>query len=159
MINGNFACLSMLKKSKYQLGHHTVETLYSTIYYSKYFIELNIAKSTKYGALWTHKRHSTPYLALSGELWSVFYEYFNRNWSCYKGFLLYLLILNVNQIVMILVWKILLWCSCIPVGTGLESGQCWQCDLGSWPVQACSQEWWYCIMFDFAEVPVPSFKS
>ena len=32
----------------------------------------------------------TPYLALSGELWSVFCEYFNRNWSCYKGFLLYL---------------------------------------------------------------------
>ena len=31
----------------------------------------------------------TPYLALSGELWSVFYEYFNINWSCYKGFLLY----------------------------------------------------------------------
>ena len=33
----------------------------------------------------------TPYLALSGELWSVFYEYFNRNWPCYKGFLLYLI--------------------------------------------------------------------
>ena len=31
----------------------------------------------------------SPYLALSGELWSVFYEFFNRNWSCYKGFLLY----------------------------------------------------------------------
>ena len=31
----------------------------------------------------------TPYLALSGELWSVFYEYFNINWWCYKGFLLY----------------------------------------------------------------------
>ena len=31
----------------------------------------------------------TPYLALSGELWSVFYEYFNRNWPCYKEFLLY----------------------------------------------------------------------
>ena len=31
----------------------------------------------------------TPYLALSGELWCVFYEYFNRNWPCYKGFLLY----------------------------------------------------------------------
>ena len=31
----------------------------------------------------------TPYLALSGELWSVFYEYLYRNWSCYKGFLLY----------------------------------------------------------------------
>ena len=30
----------------------------------------------------------TRYLALSGELWSVFYEYFNRNWSCYRGFLL-----------------------------------------------------------------------
>ena len=45
----------------------------------------------------------TPYLALSGELWSVFYEYFNRNWSCYKGFLLYAslglngLILNINS--------------------------------------------------------------
>ena len=34
----------------------------------------------------------TPYLALSGELWSVFYEYFNRNWPCYKGFLLYIVI-------------------------------------------------------------------
>ena len=32
----------------------------------------------------------TPYLALSGELWSVFCEYFNRNWPCYKGFLLYM---------------------------------------------------------------------
>ena len=32
----------------------------------------------------------TPYLAPSGELWSVFYEYFNINWSCYKGFLLYM---------------------------------------------------------------------
>ena len=31
----------------------------------------------------------TPNLALSGELWSVFYEYLNRNWLCYKGFLLY----------------------------------------------------------------------
>ena len=31
----------------------------------------------------------TPYLALSGELWSVFYEYFNRNRPCYKGFLLF----------------------------------------------------------------------
>ena len=30
----------------------------------------------------------TPYLALSGELWSVFYEYFNRNWSCYRGFVI-----------------------------------------------------------------------
>ena len=30
----------------------------------------------------------TPYLALSGELLGVFYEYFNRNWSCYKGFLM-----------------------------------------------------------------------
>ena len=35
----------------------------------------------------------TPYLALSGELWSVFYEYFNRNWPCYKGFLLYVYII------------------------------------------------------------------
>ena len=40
--------------------HYTVETLYSTIYYSKYFIELNLDKSTQYVALWTHKRHPIP---------------------------------------------------------------------------------------------------
>ena len=40
----------------------------------------------------------TPYLALSGELWSVFYEYFNRNWPCYKGFLLYNHILYLYMI-------------------------------------------------------------
>ena len=40
--------------------HNTVETLYSTIYYSKYFVELNFDKSTQYVALWTHKRHPIP---------------------------------------------------------------------------------------------------
>ena len=48
---------------------NTVETLYCTIYYNKYFIELHIDKSTQY---------------------VFFYEYFNRNWSCYRGFLLYI---------------------------------------------------------------------
>ena len=38
----------------------TVETLYSTIYYSKYFTELHIDKSTQYVAPWTHKRHPIP---------------------------------------------------------------------------------------------------
>ena len=38
----------------------------------------------------------TLYLALSGELWSVFYEYFNRNWPCYKGFLLYIVLIEVG---------------------------------------------------------------
>ena len=66
---------------------HTVETLYSTIYYSKYLIELNI--DNLHYMLPFELTKDTPYLALSGELWSVFYEYFNRNWSCYKGFLLY----------------------------------------------------------------------
>ena len=42
------------------IKHYTVETLYSTIYYSKYFIELNFDKSTQYVALWTHKRHPIP---------------------------------------------------------------------------------------------------
>ena len=41
-------------------SNSTVETLYSTIYYSKYFIELNFDKSTEYVALWTHKRHPIP---------------------------------------------------------------------------------------------------
>ena len=40
----------------------------------------------------------TPYLALSGELWSVFCEYFNRNWPCYKGFLLYNFIPDQNKL-------------------------------------------------------------
>ena len=40
--------------------HTTVETLYSTIYYSKYFIELNFDKSTQYVAFWTQKRHPIP---------------------------------------------------------------------------------------------------
>ena len=39
----------------------------------------------------------TPYLALSGELWSVFYEYFNRNWPCYKGFLLYSMHIEIHD--------------------------------------------------------------
>ena len=43
----------------------------------------------------------TPYLALSGELWSVFYEYFNRNWSCYKGFLLYPIALHTSPILLL----------------------------------------------------------
>ena len=38
----------------------------------------------------------TPYLALLGELWSVFCEYFNRNWPCYKGFLLYLHLIHFH---------------------------------------------------------------
>ena len=49
----------MTMKHDETLFRITVETLYSTIYYSKYFIELNIDKSTQYVALWTH---------LSGEL-------------------------------------------------------------------------------------------
>ena len=32
----------------------------------------------------------TPYLALTGELWDVFCEYFDEKRSCYKGVLLYL---------------------------------------------------------------------
>ena len=47
----------------------------------------------------------TPYLALSGELWSVFYEYFNRNWSCYKGFLLYMYCAVLHDIIIIIVLR------------------------------------------------------
>ena len=49
----------------------------------------------------------TPYLALSGELWSVFYEYFNKNWPCYKGFLLYYEVLSYYTIWSVMnVWSI-----------------------------------------------------
>ena len=51
---------SVVKWTKSRPDSITVETLYSTIYYSKYFIELNIDKSTQYVALWTHKRHPIP---------------------------------------------------------------------------------------------------
>ena len=78
--------LLLLRKILLEMQQDTVETLYSTIYYSQNFIELNIDKSTQYMPFELTK--DTPYLALSGELWSVFYEYFNRNWSRYKGFLL-----------------------------------------------------------------------
>ena len=50
----------------------------------------------------------TPYLALSGELWSVFYEYFNRNWSCYKGFLLY-----IHQVIWSPLIQVNAWGLCI----------------------------------------------
>ena len=57
------------------------------------FIIANILKSSilisLHNMLPFELTKDTPYLALSGELWSVFYEYFNRNWPCYKGFLLY----------------------------------------------------------------------
>ena len=69
------------------INQPTVETLYSTIYYSKYFIELNFDKSTQYVALWTHKRHPIPRpfgRAMECLLWV-----FHWNWPCYKGFLLY----------------------------------------------------------------------
>ena len=62
---------SLLKQMITQFTN-TVETLYSTIYYSKYFIELNNDKSTQYVALWTHKRHpiSRPFgRALECLLW------------------------------------------------------------------------------------------
>ena len=52
----------------------TVETLYSTIYYSKYFIELSFDKSTQYVALWTHKRHPIPRpfgRAMECRLWAL----------------------------------------------------------------------------------------
>ena len=38
-------------RAKFAAESITVETLYSTIYYSKYFIELNFDKSTEYVAL------------------------------------------------------------------------------------------------------------
>ena len=53
----------------------------------------------------------TPYLALSGELWSVFYEYFNRNWSCYKGFLLYFIMIGVNPPVPVKCVEVRAWMS------------------------------------------------
>ena len=86
-INSNASCTSCSYWLEGLQHYDTMETLYSMIYYSKYFIELNVAKSTKYVALWTHKRHPIP-----RPFGSVFYEYFNRNWSCYKGFLLYPLV-------------------------------------------------------------------
>ena len=60
-------CISVKSYIRYMTAHHeyityripalqqrarnTVETLYSTIYYSKYFIELNFDKSTQYVVL------------------------------------------------------------------------------------------------------------
>ena len=46
----------------------TVETLYSTIYYSKYFIELNFDKSTQYVALWTRASYGVSFMSISTEI-------------------------------------------------------------------------------------------
>ena len=43
-----------------------METLYSTIYYSKYFIELNIDKSTQYVAFELKTPHTSPFRASYG---------------------------------------------------------------------------------------------
>ena len=61
LIPVNFAQITVAiqQDSSKKLGT-TVETLYSTIYHSKYFIELNFDKSSQYVVLWTHKRHSIP---------------------------------------------------------------------------------------------------
>ena len=55
-----FLLMTFVPVQKLCVNIYTVETLYSTIYYSKYFIELNFDKSTQYVALWTHKRHPIP---------------------------------------------------------------------------------------------------
>ena len=55
-LNVNWPCCTQFRYMKV----YAVETLHSTIYYSKYFIELNIDKSTQYVAFWTHKRHPIP---------------------------------------------------------------------------------------------------
>ena len=84
---GFMAFIWKLFHSKCPNHYCTVETFYSTIYYSKYFIELNFDKSTQYVALWTHKRHPIPRpfgRAMECLLWV-----FHWNWPCYKGFLLY----------------------------------------------------------------------
>ena len=52
----------------------------------------NLYKSTQYVALWTHKRHPIPRpfgRAMECLLWV-----FHWNWPCYKGFLLYFVIIN-----------------------------------------------------------------
>ena len=53
-------CIFLNSYMWHGMFYNSVETLYSTIYYSKYFIELNIDKSTLNVALWTHKRHPIP---------------------------------------------------------------------------------------------------
>ena len=72
----------------------------------------------------------TPYLALTGELWDVFCEYFDEKRSCYKGVLLYLF--NYNALLWLLssgsprtvvislyvCWELFLF-STIPFGTTL----------------------------------------
>ena len=49
-----------------------------------------------------HKSHfkltaTTPYLALTGEPWGVYYENFEENWPRYNGTRLYLVIASLSQ--------------------------------------------------------------
>ena len=75
-INFNTLCVYIL---------HTVETLYSTIYYSKYFIELNIDKSTQYVALWTlscRASYGVSFMSTSTEIDRVIKGFYckSKNW-------------------------------------------------------------------------------
>ena len=71
----------------------------------------------------------TPYLALSGELWSVFYEYFYRNWSCYKGFLLYFFfIFSIDPVTLVYITSPIRWSVLFNMTTQIVS-------LTHWPLE------------------------
>ena len=65
----------------------TVEPLYNTIYYARYHIQRDIQTNAPYCSDFVLTK-DTPYLALTGELWSVSCEYFSKKQPCYEGFLL-----------------------------------------------------------------------
>ena len=72
------------------------------IYYSKYFIELIL--TSLHNMLPFEFTKDTPYLALSGELWSVFYEYFTEIDRVIKGF--YCMMCELFKLKMLYVWYI-----------------------------------------------------
>ena len=41
---------------------------------------------------------NTPYLALTGEIWGVFCEYFWENWPHYNGTALYTVVCHYNTV-------------------------------------------------------------
>ena len=105
----------------------------------------------------------TPYLALTGEIWSVFCEYFSKKQPCYEGFLLYLLNVNIYIYIYIdITWASLclkspanpwfIYCLCRHTSNKTSklgiSGPLWGESTGGFPSQRVSNitwqsSWWY----------------
>ena len=73
---------------------HAVECCYNAVQYCKILITLIITGTEAQYQSDAGSTKDTPYLTLTGELWTVFCEYLGENWRRYNGTTLYLVSLS-----------------------------------------------------------------